>query len=98
MADPAAQRWLIDGLVQGVGYRAWMVGRARALGVDGCVRNLPDSRVEAAVLGESALLERLHDACLQGPRHARVGGIEVLPGAPGLIRPGSGFHQGPDSA
>ena len=98
MADPVAQSWRIGGLVQGVGYRAWMVGQARALGIDGWVRNLPDGRVEAAVLGESALLARLHHACLQGPRHARVAGIEVLPGVPGPIRPGSGFHQAPDPA
>lgn len=97
MADPAARRWLIGGRVQGVGYRAWMVGQARALGIDGWVRNLPDGRVEAAVLGGSALLERLHHACLQGPRHARVGGIEVLPGTPDLIRPGSGFHEASDA-
>ena len=62
--------------MQGVGYRAWMVRQAGTLNVDGWVRNRADGRVEAMLLGDAALLERLHRACLLGPPGARVTGIE----------------------
>ena len=90
------ERWLISGRVQGVGYRAWMVEQARRQGIDGQVRNLADGRVEAVVLGDPAALARLHRTCGQGPRHAVVAGIAVLPAPPDQVVPGSGFHQTDD--
>ena len=77
MAERTCQLWLISGRVQGVGYRAWMAGEARTLGVDCRVRNLADGRVEAFVTGDDASLMRLHRACCEGPYYARVDGIEV---------------------
>ena len=47
-----AKRLRIAGLVQGVGYRDWMVREARRLGVDGWVRNRGDGSVEAFVQGD----------------------------------------------
>jgi acylphosphatase len=65
------------GQVQGVGFRVFVHGRARALGVTGFVRNLRDGRVEAAVEGPRAAVEALIEAVRRGPAGARVAGVEV---------------------
>ena len=67
-----AKRLRIEGLVQGVGYRAWMARKASALGVCGWVRNRGDGSVEALVYGETASVEELLRACRTGPLAASV--------------------------
>ncbi len=71
-----AKRLIINGLVQGIGYRAWMVEKARALGVSGWVRNRLDGSVEALVAGDIAAVEELSRLCRRGPRMAEVVSIE----------------------
>lgn len=68
----AAEQLLVSGVVQMVGYRAWTLRTARALGVAGFVRNLDDGRVEVFVEGEPGAIDALADACRRGPTHARV--------------------------
>ncbi len=70
-----ATRLLIDGVVQGVGFRFFTERIARGLGLRGFVRNLPDGRVEAVAAGTSDGVEAFVDQLRRGPRGARVSGI-----------------------
>lgn len=65
-------RLRIEGLVQGVNFRASTQREAEALGLTGYVRNLPDGAVEALIEGDEASVDRLVEWCRQGPRGARV--------------------------
>ena len=71
-----AKRLVITGRVHGVGYRAWMVHKARELGLDGWVRNRPDGAVEALIAGDIASVEELARLCRRGPRMAEISSIE----------------------
>jgi acylphosphatase len=72
-------RLLIEGRVQGVGYRWFTIRAARELGVRGWVRNLGDGRVEAQVAAPSAAFERLLERLRRGPSSARVDRLEIEP-------------------
>ena len=87
-----AKRLVISGRVQGVGFRAWMQEKARALGVSGWVRNRADGSVEALVAGEVAAVEELLRLCRRGPRMAEVVSIDEDMADP---PDHPGFHQGP---
>lgn len=73
-----AVRLRITGRVQGVGYRWWAERQARALALDGWVRNCPDGSVELLAIGDEVALERLIEACRGGPPAAAVGGVQPL--------------------
>jgi acylphosphatase len=62
-----ARRFLIGGRVQGVGFRFFLEDRARAEGVHGWVRNLPDGRVEAHLEGDATSVDRIESALWRGP-------------------------------
>ena len=65
------------GLVQGVGFRWFVIRRARAAGLDGWVRNRSDGSVECLVEGPRAALERLLADLHEGPPAAAVTGVEA---------------------
>jgi acylphosphatase len=77
MRHTAAKRWLIEGMVQGVGFRFFVQHKATALGLSGWTRNLDDGRVEVYAIGEAEHLENLGAALYIGPRMARVRSIEA---------------------
>jgi acylphosphatase len=70
-----AARLIIEGRVQGVGYRWWAVGQARRLGLDGWVRNRIDGSVELVAIGEEAVIAKLEKSCRFGPPPADVSTI-----------------------
>jgi len=75
-----ATRFLIEGRVQGVGYRAWCQREAEARGLAGYVRNLSDGRVEAVFFGDHAVVDGMLAACRKGPSGASVSavGLDVV--------------------
>ena len=70
------RRVVVEGVVQGVGFRVSVVSRARR--VAGWVRNLPDGRVEAVFEGSPADVDALVAFCRDGPRGAVVRSVEVV--------------------
>jgi len=67
-----AKHLRIEGFVQGIGYRHWMVQTATRLRVAGWVRNRTDGSVEAFVEGDTDAVEELLRACRRGPALASV--------------------------
>ncbi len=74
--DRARVRAVVHGSVQGVGFRYYVLSRARLLGVTGRVRNAPDGTVEVIAEGERKLLEQLLEAIERGPIGSSVHSVE----------------------
>jgi acylphosphatase len=73
-----ARRFLVSGMVQGVGYRFFAQRAAGRIGVAGYVKNLHDGRVEVYAIGRAAQLAALHAELERGPRMASVERVQVL--------------------
>ena len=71
-----AKRYVISGRVQGVGFRFFAEDWANQLGIRGYVKNTWDGKVEAYAIGDEASLEEFKRHLAEGPRSARVTGIE----------------------
>ena len=74
--DLARLRMLVHGRVQGVFFRHAAAEEARALGLRGWVKNLPNGDVEIVAEGPRRELKILAAWANQGPRLARVTGVE----------------------
>jgi acylphosphatase len=70
-----AVRLVIQGRVQGVGYRWWALERAQMLELAGWVRNRSDGAVEILAIGEPDAIGRLALLCAKGPPSAVVSNI-----------------------
>jgi acylphosphatase len=77
-----AQRFLISGRVQGVGFRYFTEDAAQREGVAGFVRNLSDGRVEVVAEGDEEAVGRFERVLYQGPPGARVEGVVTEAVAP----------------
>ncbi|KAB8142037.1 acylphosphatase [Chloroflexia bacterium SDU3-3] len=76
MEDVRAQV-VVSGRVQGVYFRVSTQDQARAAGVRGWVRNLPDGRVQAVFEGSAAAVRQMIDWCHEGPDMAHVDHVAV---------------------
>jgi acylphosphatase len=80
---------LIEGDVQGVGFR-WAARReAASLGVNGYVRNEDDGSVRIEAEADDATLDLFTAWCRRGPGSARVEHVAVKQG---VVRRYSGFE------
>lgn len=78
----------VTGRVQGVGFRWWIVERAKALGVTGWVMNEDDERaVRVVAEGPAHVLDALVEALRRGPSAARVDSVDAR------REPASGEHD-----
>ncbi len=68
---------VVSGRVQGVGFRAFVVGSAESLGLTGWVRNLHDGRVEVAARGPKRQLTVLAMLLHSGPHGAEVKNVDL---------------------
>ena len=68
---------VVRGYVQGVGYRYFVLQRARKARLVGWVRNCADGSVECIAEGPKPALERLLDDLYQGPYPAEVTRVDT---------------------
>lgn len=77
MMEGRIVRLRITGVVQGVGFRAFVQDEAHRLGARGWVRNRRDRSVEAVVAGSPEIVGEMIVACRRGPPGSSVGDVEV---------------------
>lgn len=83
-------RFVISGLVQGVGFRWFVARHARSLGLTGFARNLPDGSVEVVVDGPEEAVPELERLLRAGPANAQVRQVERS-SEPGTLSVGKSF-------
>jgi len=68
---------IIEGMVQGVGFRYFVYTKASRLGITGFARNVSGGRVEIEVEGDRSLIEELIKFLKVGPPSAHVADVKV---------------------
>ena len=76
----AIRQVVVQGRVQGVGYRAWVEQQANASHLEGWVRNRRDGCVEALFAGPADVVADMIAQCKKGPPLATVEAVEDGPG------------------
>lgn len=75
--DITSLRFRIEGFVQAVGYRNYVIVEAQKLGLDGWIRNRSDGTVEALASGPTKAIEAFFTICARGPAGSRVTNVEM---------------------
>ncbi len=65
-------RIVVNGLVQGVGFRYFVIRHAQQLGLKGYTKNLYSGEVLTEVEGDEGLIHELIKELKVGPSHAHV--------------------------
>ena len=68
---------VVQGLVQGVGFRYYVHRHATSLGLTGFAQNLYDGSVEIEVEGDRSAIEEFIRLVKVGPRSAQVTGLNL---------------------
>lgn len=69
---------IVEGHVQGVGFRFFTYKKALQLALTGYVRNLPNGQVEIVAIGTPSQLDELMEWLKQGgPRSAHIKHLQV---------------------
>jgi acylphosphatase len=71
-----ARRYVVSGIVQGVGFRYFTQNAAERLHLSGYTKNLPDGRVEVYAIGTPDQLAKLRVALERGPLGASVSEVK----------------------
>ena len=82
----------VEGFVQGVGFRDYLMMAAQSGKLDGWVRNRADGSVEALVSGTTKAVETFVGAATRGPYGAKVKAVDLTNTAPPTEK---GFHRKP---
>ena len=67
----------VQGVVQGVGYRFFVLNQAGLYDIRGYVRNVPDGTVEVVAEGDKGIIKDFIDRLRIGPVSAHVTGVKV---------------------
>ncbi len=70
-------RFIVEGYVQGVGYRWFTRENAQKFGLKGYVRNLANGNVEVVAEGREEDLILLHQKLKEGPSFSKVLQVKV---------------------
>ncbi|MBS1814115.1 MAG: acylphosphatase [Acidobacteria bacterium] len=71
------RHYLVQGRVQGVGFRWYVHREASEIGLRGWVRNTDDGHVEAVAAGDEADLAELETAIKRGSKGSRVDRVVI---------------------
>ncbi len=77
MSELACARVLLDGRVQGVGFRYFVTSKAADYEVVGYVRNLDTGGVEIEVEGKREVISQFLLEIKRGPSHGEIANFQV---------------------
>lgn len=75
--DNVRAQIIVNGLVQGVGFRYYVIKNAERLGLKGFVENLYTGEVITVVEGEKPFVDELLEKIKIGPMHASVKSFNI---------------------
>ncbi|MBI9070639.1 MAG: acylphosphatase [Melioribacteraceae bacterium] len=77
MANNCRAEIIVNGLVQGVGFRYFVYNKAASLGLKGYTKNLFSGEVLTVAEGEKYLIDELFTLIKIGPSHSHVKNAKI---------------------